>query len=168
MSQLLNDIKAKAKTKNYSPRTAERYAEWAKSFILFHNKRHPREMGKAEIEQYLSYLANECSMSASSRNQCYYALKFMYVLVLGVPFQDVQGLAAKEPKRLPTVLSRDDVRKVLDCVDGDPFNLMARLMYGAGLRLAECQALRFKDIEFSTSIITVRGGKGDKDRTVPS
>jgi integron integrase len=167
MSQLLSDIKAKANTKNYSPRTAERYAEWAKSFILFHNKRHPREMGKAEIEQYLSYLANKCNLSASSRNQCYYALKFMYIHVLGVPFEDVQGLAAKESKRLPTVLSREDVRKVLDCVDGDPFNLMARLMYGAGLRLAECQALRFKDIEFSTGIITVRGGKGDKDRTVP-
>lgn len=167
MSQLLNDIKAKAKTKEYSPRTAERYAEWAKSFILYHNKRHPREMGKAEIEQYLSYLANKCNLSASSRNQCYYALKFMYVHVLGVSFEEIQGLAAKESKRLPTVLSREDIRKVLDCVDGDPFNLMARLMYGAGLRLAECQALRFKDIEFSTGIITVRGGKGDKDRTVP-
>jgi len=167
MSQLLDEIKQKVKTKNYSSRTAERYAEWAKSYILFHDKRHPLEMGKAEIEQYLSYLANKCNLSAPSRNQCYYALKFMYVHVLGVPFEDVQGLAAKESKRLPTVLSREDIRKVLDCVDGDPFNLMARLMYGAGLRLAECQALRFKDIEFSTYIITVRGGKGDKDRTVP-
>lgn len=167
MSQLLNSIKQTAKTKNYSPRTAEKYAEWARNFILFHNKRHPREMGRFEIEKYLSYLANTCNLSASSRNQCYYALKFMYVHVLGFSFEDVQGLAAKESKRLPTVLSRDDVRKVLDCITGDPFNLMARLMYGAGLRLAECQALRFKDIEFSTSIITVRGGKGDKDRTVP-
>ncbi len=167
MSQLLDSIKETVRRKNYSPRTAETYVEWALSFILFNNKKHPREMGKVEIEAYLSYLANTRHLSASSRNQCYYALKFMYVEVLGIQVDDIQGLAAKESKRLPVVLSREDVSKVLNCIEVEPFNLMARLLYGAGLRLQECQCLRFKDIEFSTSIIVVRGGKGDKDRTVP-
>lgn len=167
MSQLLNSIREKAAVKHYSRRTADTYVKWVYRFVMFNRKRHPREMGKVEIDQYLSYLANQAKVSASTQNQCYYALQFLYKEVLGVQIDGIQGLAAKESKRLPTVLSRDDVRKVLDCVDGDPFNLMARLMYGAGLRLAECQALRFKDIEFSTNIITVRGGKGDKDRTVP-
>ena len=166
MSQLLDEIKQKVKTKNYSSRTAERYAEWAKSYILFHNKRHPLEMGKAEIEQYLSYLANKCNLSASSRNQCYYALKFMYINVLGVPFEDMHGLAAKESKRLPTVLNREDTAKVLNLVDNEPFNLMARTLYGCGLRLKECQNLRIKDIDFGLMTVTVRAGKGDKDRTV--
>lgn len=167
MSQLLDAIREKAAVKHYSRKTAETYVNWAYRFIVYHKKRHPREMGKAEIEQYVSYLANTAKVAASTQNQCYYALQFLYREVLNIQIDDVQGLRAKEPKRLPTVLSRDDVCKVLDCISSDPFNLMARLMYGAGLRLAECQALRFKDIEFSTGIITVRGGKGDKDRTVP-
>jgi len=165
--KLLEQLDDKIRMKNYSSKTVETYVMWARRYILFHNKRHPKEMGKNEIEAYLSYLANSCKVSASTRNQCHYAIKFMYEEVLGIKIEGVQGLAAKESKRLPTVLSRDDVRKVLDCVEGEMFNLMARLMYGAGLRLAECQSLRFKDIEFSTYIITVRGGKGDKDRTVP-
>ncbi len=167
MSQLLNSIREKAATKHYSLKTADTYVMWARRYILFHNKRHPQEMGKAEIEAYLSYLANSSKVSASTQNQCFHALQFLYREVLGISLVAVEGLRAKETKRLPTVLSREDVRRVLDCVDGDPFNLMARLLYGAGLRLKECQALRFKDLEFSTSIITVRGGKGDKDRTVP-
>lgn len=167
MSQLLNSIREKVRNKGYSSKTGETYAKWARDFIIFHKKRHPSEMGKAEIESYLSYLANTCRLSAASRNQCYHALKFMYIHVLGVKLENVDGLAAKEAKRLPTVLNREDVRRLLDEVQGEQINLMARLMYGAGLRLAECQALRFKDIEFSTCIITVRGGKGDKDRTVP-
>lgn len=167
MSQLLDSIREKIRTKHYSRKTSDTYVMWARRFILFHNKRHPREMGKAEIEAYLSYLANTCTVSASTQNQCFHALRFMYREVLGMPLDVVEGLRAKESKRLPTVLSREDVSRVLACVEGDPFNLMARLLYGAGLRLKECQALRFKDVEFSSYIITVRGGKGDKDRTVP-
>lgn len=167
MSQLLDEIKQKVRTKNYSPRTAEQYAEWARSFILFHKKRHPREMGKAEIEAYLIYLANTRRLSASSRNQCYHALKFMYVHVLGMQLEAVDGLAAKESKRLPTVLNREETAKVLNLVDNEPFNLMARMLYGCGLRLKECQNLRIKDIDFGLMTVTVRAGKGDKDRTVP-
>ncbi len=167
MSQLLDSIKETVRRKNYSPRTAETYAEWARNFILFHKKRHPREMGKPEIEAYLSYLANTRHLSASSRNQCHYALKFMYSEVLGIQIDDIQGLAAKESKRLPTVLNREDTAKVLNLVDSDPFNLMARMLYGCGLRLKECQNLRVKDIDFGLMTVTVRAGKGDKDRTVP-
>ena len=167
MSKLLDAIKQKVRTKNYSPRTAETYATWAYRFIVFNKKRHPNEMGKAEIEAYLSYLANACSLSASSRNQCYHALKFMYVHVLGIPFDDIQGLAAKESKRLPTVLNREDTAKVLNLVDHEPFNLMARMLYGCGLRLKECQNLRIKDIDFGLMTVTIRAGKGDKDRSVP-
>lgn len=165
--KLLEQLADKICMKNYSRKTAGAYVQWAKRYILFHHKRHPREMGKAEIESYLSYLANACHVSASTRNQCFYALNFLYREVLGISIDGVEGLAAKESKRLPTVLNREDTRKVLDQVSGEPFNLMARLLYGTGLRLKECQELRFKDLEFSTSIITVRGGKGDKDRTVP-
>lgn len=167
MSQLLDSIRQTVRRKNYSPRTAETYAKWAHRFILFYGKRHPREMGKAEIEAYLSHLANKCSLSASSRNQCHYALKFMYSEVLGIQIEDIQGLAAKESKRLPTVLNREDTAKVLNLVDDEPFNLMARLLYGCGLRLKECQNLRIKDIDFGLMIVTVRAGKGDRDRTVP-
>lgn len=167
MSQLLDSIKQTARRKNYSPRTAETYAEWALKFILFNNKKHPREMGKAEIESYLSYLANTRHLSASSRNQCHYALKFMYGEVLGIQIENIQGLAAKESKRLPTVLNREDTAKVLNLVDNDPYNLMARMLYGCGLRLKECQNLRVKDIDFGLMTVTVRAGKSDKDRTVP-
>lgn len=167
MSQLLDRIREKAAAKHYSRKTARTYATWAHRFILFNKKQHPREMGKVEIDAYLSYLANTAKVAASTQNQCFYALQFMYREVLGVEISGLQNSIAKESRRLPVVLSREDVAKVLDCIEVEPFGLMARLIYGAGLRLAECQALRFKDIEFSTHIITVRGGKGDKDRTVP-
>ena len=167
MSQLLDSIREKARTKHYSNRTADTYMKWARRYILFHGKRHPREMGKAEIDKYITFLANVANVAASTQNQCYYALQFMYREVLGIEIEGAPSLIAKEPKRLPVVLSREDVSKVLNCIEIEPFNLMARLLYGAGLRLQECQSLRFKDIEFSTSIIVVRGGKGDKDRTVP-
>lgn len=167
MSQLLESIKHKVRQKNYSQRTAERYADWARDFIIFNKKKHPREMGKLEIEAYLSYLANVRHLSASSRNQCYYALKFMYKEVLGVEIEQIQGLAAKESKRLPNVLNREDTAKVLSLVEDEPFSIMAQMLYGCGLRLKECQNLRVKDIDFGLMTVTVRAGKGDKDRTVP-
>lgn len=167
MSQLLDTIRQTVRRKNYSPQTAETYVKWAYQFILFNKKRHPSEMGKPEIETYLSYLANTCHLSASSRNQCHYALKFMYNEVLGIQIDGLQGLAAKESKRLPTVLNREDTAKVLNLVDNEPFNLMARMLYGCGLRLKECQNLHIKDIDFGLMTVTVRAGKGDKDRTVP-
>jgi integron integrase len=124
-------------------------------------------MGLTEIKAFLSYLANERHVAGSTQNQAYYAIRFLYAEVLGIKLDDIENLAAKAPKHLPIVLSREETAKVLDHVEGEPFSLMAHLLYGAGLRLKECQQLRFKDVEFSSGIIVVRGGKGDKDRTVP-
>ena len=165
--KLLEQLAEKIRMKHYSHKTLTAYVTWCRRFILFHHKRHPREMGKPEIEAYLSYLANQAHVAASTQNQCFHALRFLYSEVLSLNFQDVQGLRAKEAKRLPTVLNREDTRKVLNQVEGDPFYLMAQLLYGAGLRLSECQELRIKDIDYGLMTITIRAGKGDKDRTVP-
>jgi len=165
--KLLEQLADKLRMKHYSKKTIAAYVTWARRYILFHGKRHPREMGRLEIEKYLSYLANTCKVAGSTQNQCLWALQFLYREVLDMKIENIEALQAKESKRLPTVLNREDTFHVLDCVEGDPFNLMARLLYGAGLRLSECQQLRIKDIEFSNYTILVRGGKGDKDRTVP-
>ena len=165
--KLLEQLIDQIRMKHYSRKTGEAYGNWCKQFILFHNKRHPREMGVKEIEAFLNYLANVRKVSASTQNQALYAIEFLYREVLGIQIARVDSLRAKESKRLPIVLNREDTRRVLDEISSEPFALMARLLYGAGLRLKECQQLRFKDIDFSVGIITVRGGKGDKDRTVP-
>ena len=165
--KLLEMLAEKIRAKHYSRKTEDAYVNWAKRYILFHNKRHPREMGEKEVEAFINHLANVGHVSASTQNQCLEALKFLYRELLGLPVENFNRLRAKQGKYLPTVLNREDVRKVLDAVDGQMFNLMARLLYGAGLRLRECQQLRFKDIDFASCIITVRGGKGQKDRTVP-
>lgn len=165
--KLLDQLADKIRMKHYSHKTEYAYVEWSRRYILFHNKRHPREMGAKEIEAYLNHLANVRHISASTQNQCLHALLFLYREVLGIQIENINTMRAKEGKRLPTVLNREDTKRVLDCVDGEMFNLMARLLYGAGLRLKECQQLRIKDMEFTNGIITIRGGKGDKDRTVP-
>lgn len=165
--KLLDQLADKLRMKNYSQKTITAYVTWAKRFILFHDKRHPREMGKAEIEAYLSYLANKANVAPSTQNQCFHALSFLYCEILEMGFENIQGLRAKEAKRLPTVLNRNDTAKVLNHVEGDPFHLMAQLLYGAGMRLSECQQLRIKDVDYGLGTITIRAGKGDKDRTVP-
>ena len=165
--KLLEQIAEKIRMKHYSPKTESAYVEWARRYILFHKKRHPREMGKHEIEMYLNHLANVRRVSASTQNQCLQALLFMYREVLAMDIANIDSIRAKEGKHLPTVLNREDTKRVLSCVDGEMFNVMAQLLYGAGLRLKECQQLRIKDIDFGGGIIVVRGGKGNKDRTVP-
>jgi integron integrase len=164
---LLDDVRARLRMKHYSRKTEEAYVNWITRYILFHGKRHPKEMGAAEIEKYLTYIAVNGRISASTQNQAFYAILFLYHEVLGIEITKIHALRAKESKRLPTILSPEDTARVLDQVQGDPFNLMARLLYGTGLRLAECQHLRIKDLDFGQFIIVVRGGKGDKDRTVP-
>jgi integron integrase len=165
--KLLEQMADNIRIRHYSRKTLTAYVTWCRRFILFHNKRHPREMGKAEIEAYLNYLANTAKVSASTQNQCLHAILFLYREVLEMDIQGVEAMRAKEGKRLPTVLNREDTARVLNHVDKEPFNLMARLLYGCGLRLAECQNLRIKDIDFGLMTVTVRAGKGDKDRTVP-
>ena len=165
--KLLDQLRERIVSKHYSRKTAVAYVQWSRRYILFHNKRHPAEMGKPELQAYMDYLANTAPVAASTQNQAMHAILFLYREILGMEIHGIESMRAKEPKRLPTVLSREDTAKVLNEVDGDPFNLMARLLYGCGLRLQECQGLRIKDIDFGLMTVTVRGGKGDKDRTVP-
>jgi len=165
--KLLDQLAERIQTRHYSRKTQTAYVQWCRRYILYHNKRHPAEMGKPEIQHYMDYLANQAQVAASTQNQALHAILFLYREILGVDIQGVQTLRAKEAKRLPTVLNREDTARVLDCVDGDPFNLMAHMLYGCGLRLNECLQLRVKDIDFGLMTVTVRAGKGDKDRTVP-
>ena len=164
--RLLDQLRAKARLLHYSLRTEEAYADWVKRFILFHGKRHPREMGAAEIEAFLGHLAVEKQVAASTQNQAFSAILFLYQKVLEIDLPRVDALRAKRPERLPVVLSVDEVRAVLDRIDGVE-RLQAELLYGAGLRLLECCRLRVKDIDFDRRQLTVRDGKGEKDRMAP-
>src|SRR5882672_5711919 len=162
--KLLDQVREAIRTRHYSLRTEKVYAHWVKRFILFHNKRHPREMGEAEVGQFLSFLATELHISASTQNQALNALLFLYREVLETPIGYINGVVrAKRPKRLPVVLSRQEVKAILEFLEGTEW-IMAMLLYGAGLRLMECLRLRVKDIDIASNQITVRGGKGDKDR----
>ena len=152
------------RARHYSPRTERAYLGWIRRFILFHSKRHPNDMGEAEIGAYLSSLASEAKVSASTQNQALAALLFLYVQVLGRELAWLGDIVhAKRPKRIPVVLGREEVRAVLARLDGMPW-LVATLLYGGGLRLLEALRLRVKDIDLERREITVRRGKGQKDR----
>ncbi len=149
---------------NYSIRTEDAYHDWIKRFILFHNKRHPLEMGSAEINRFLTHLAVEGHVSASTQNQAFSALLFLYQKVLEVEPGRIQGvIRAKRRDRLPIVLSREEVRRVLSEL-ALLYRLIALLRYGSGLRVLEALRLRVKDIEWDLNQIVVRKGKGNKDR----
>jgi integron integrase len=147
-----------------SLRTEEAYLGWAKRFILFHQKRHPADMGAEEIRDFLTYLALQKQVAASTQNGALNALVFLYRQVLKQPLPELGAIErAKRPGRIPTVLTAEEVKAVLAQLSGLPW-LMASLLYGAGLRLMECLRLRVKDIDFAYSQITVRDGKGEQDR----
>jgi integron integrase len=138
---------------------------WVRRFVQFHGRRHPRAMGEAEIASFLTHLAVDERVSASTQNQAGSALMFLYRYVLRQPLAWPEGvIRAQRPKRLPEVLTRAEVQRVLDAMAGEAW-LMAALLYGSGLRLLECAALRVKDVDVATRTLVVRGGKGDKDRT---
>lgn len=162
--RLLDRVRSTLRTRHYSRRTEEAYVAWIRRYIIFHGKRHPAEMGAPEITGFLSWLAVDGHVAASTQNQALSALLFLYqeVLDLEVPWlNDI--VRAKRPQRLPVVLTREEVRAVLQQLDGTP-RLMAYLLYGAGLRVLECCRLRVQDVDFASNQIVVRGGKGDKDR----
>jgi integron integrase len=162
--KLLDRVRQSIRTRHYSYRTEKAYVHWIKRFIFFHNKRHPSDMAEAEIAQFLSALASESHVSASTQNQALNALLFLYREVLNKDIGYVNGVVrAKRPHRLPVVLTRQEVRSILGVLNGSDW-LMALLLYGAGLRLMECLRLRVKDIDFTSNQIVVRAGKGDKDR----
>ncbi len=165
MSKLLDQVRAEIRTLHYSIRTEAAYVLWTKQFILFHGKKHPLEMGEAEVKEFLTYLAVERNVAASTQNQALSALLFLYKVVLERPLEWVgDAVRAKRPERLPVVFTREEVRAVLARLPGERA-LMAGLLYGSGLRLMECLRLRVKDVDFGQNHILVRDGKGQKDRT---
>ena len=162
--KLLDEVRARIRRLNYSIRTEDTYVDWVRRFVLFHGKRHPREMGATEIEAFLTHLAVVGKVSASTQNQAKSALLFLYREVLGIDLPWLGKVAsARQGKRLPVVLTVAEVQALLARVSGTT-GLMLRLLYGSGLRLMECVRLRVKDVDFGQMQILVRDGKGDKDR----
>jgi integron integrase len=162
--KLLDEIRTLLRFKHYSLRTEEAYLGWIKRFILFHRKRHPREMGAEEVTAFLSHLASHGHVAAATQNQALAALLFLYkeVLAIDLPWlTDIER--ARKPKRLPVVLSRDEVDRLMSRLEGT-HALMARMIYGTGMRLMECLRLRIKDVDFDHREIVIREGKGGKDR----
>lgn len=161
--KLLDQVRDALHLKHYSIRTENSYVDWIRRYILFHGKRHPNEMGAPEVETFLTHLAVNENVAASTQNQALSALLFLYRGVLKKDLGPIDALRAKKPKRLPTVLTKEEVRRVLDHLSGT-HQLMAKLLYGSGLRLMECVRLRVKDLDFAQRAIIVRDGKGAEDR----
>jgi integron integrase len=168
--KLLEKVRETARLKHLSIRTEEAYLQWIKRYILFHHKRHPMELGENEIRSFLTYLACDKYVSSSTQNQALNAIIFLYSQVLQKPLGSFGVVPrAQRSARLPVVFSRTEVHMILDLLQGTP-KLVAKLLYGSGLRLLEALRLRVQDIDFDNNYITVRQGKGDKDRrtTLPA
>lgn len=162
--KLLDQVRQAIRARHYSCRTEDAYVGWIKRFIFFHNKRHPLEMAEPEVNQFLTHLTVHAHVAASTQNQALAALLFLYDKVLNQPLGQIEGVVrAHRPRRLPVVLTQQEVRAVLDELDGTP-RLVDALLYGSGLRLLECLRLRVKDVDFYRNEILVHDGKGFKDR----
>lgn len=165
--RLLDQVRAWLRLRHYSLRTEQAYIGWIRRFILANGKRHPRDMGSAEAEAFLTALATDGKVAPGTQNQALSSLLFLYREVLGVDLPWMETMVrAKRPRRVPVVLSRDEVVRLLARLDGQ-YALMASLLYGAGMRLMEAIRLRVKDVDFARNEICVRDGKGGKDRRVP-
>jgi integron integrase len=164
VSRLLDRVREAIRTRHYSICTEEAYVRWIREYILFSGKRHPEELGAKEVSAFISHLAVGRDVAASTQTQALSALLFLYREVLARPIEWVDDIErAKRPRRLPVVFTREEVRAVLGHLRAEAW-LMASLLYGSGLRLMECVRLRVKDVDFSRLQITVREGKGNKDR----
>ena len=161
--KLLDQVRDALRLKHYAYRTEQAYVAWIKRYILFYDKRHPAEMGTAEVEAFLTHLAVKEHVAASTQNQALSALLFLYREVLHQELGPVDALRAKRPKRLPTVLTKDETLRLIGCLSGT-HQLMAKLIYGSGIRLMECLRLRVKDLDFEQRALIVRNGKGAQDR----
>ena len=162
--RLLDQVRDAIRTKHYSIRTEEAYVNWVRRFILFHGKRHPKDMGGPEIEAFLTHLAVEGHVSASTQNQALSALLFLYRTVLHQELDyPIDSVRAKPSQHLPAVLTKDEARQVIAQLSGI-YQLQAKLLYGSGLRLLECLRLRVKDLDFERRAIIVRDTKGNEDR----
>jgi integron integrase len=162
--KLLDQLREALRSRHYSRRTEQTYCHWVKRYIFFHNVRHPAEMAEPEINQFLTHLAVKENVSASTQNQALSSLLFLYRYVLDREIGKLgEVIRARKASRVPVVLTREEVKAVLNHLTGDKW-LMASLMYGSGLRLMECLRLRIQDMDFGRSEITIRDGKGGKDR----
>ncbi|TDI33396.1 MAG: integron integrase [Acidobacteria bacterium] len=161
--RLLDSVREAIRARHYSRRTEKAYLGWVRRFVFFHQKRHPKSMGRVEISSFLSHLATVRKVSASTQNQALSALLFLYRHVLGIQLDWVKIVRAKRPFRLPVVLSRAEVHILLDAMSGTAW-LVASVLYGSGVRLTEGLCLRVKDLDFAQRVVTVRDGKGQKDR----
>lgn len=162
--KLLDQVRDAIRVRHYSLRTERSYVAWVRRYILFHGKRHPAQMGGAEVTAFLSALAVEGGVAAATQHQALSAVLFLYREVLGVDLPWMNEIVrAKKPARVPTVLSQAEVGRLLAQLEGTP-GLMARVLYGTGMRLMECVRLRVKDVDFDRLEIRVRDGKGGKDR----
>lgn len=166
-TKLIDQVKNAIRVKHYSIRTEEAYVAWIKDYIYFHNKKHPKDLTEKHISQYLTYLAIKRNVAASTQNQAMSAILFLYKEVL---IHDILKLPktvyAQKPEKLPVVFTVDEVKRIFTLID-EKYKLMASLLYGSGLRLMECIRLRIKDIDFKYKQLTVRSGKGNKDRITP-
>lgn len=161
--KLLDQLRDCLRVQHYSGRTEQAYVEWTRRYILFHQKRHPKDMGAPEVKAFLTHLALERQVAASTQNQALSALLFLYREVLNQPLTNIDVVRAKQPSHLPTVLTKSEAARVLAAMTGTS-QLMAKLLYGSGLRAMECLRLRVKDLDFDQHQIFVRDGKGEKDR----
>jgi integron integrase len=160
-------VRQRARERRYSERTIQSYVYWIRRFVLYHGRRHPKDLGPSDVRAFLSMLTTEQQLSSSSHNQALAALTFLYVQVLRSPFERIPGIApAMRARGEPVVLSSDEVGRILRHLD-QPHRLCVLLMYGGGLRLTECLTLRVKDVDPERREIVVRAGKGGKDRRVP-
>ena len=162
--KLLDKVHVELRTRHYSIRTEEVYVNWIKRFIFFNNKRHPKEMGEAEIKQFVNYLADKKQVSGSTQNQALNAILFLYKEILKKEIGWISEIKyAQRKKHLPVVLSKHEINTILNNLDGNSA-LVGNLLYGSGMRLMECLRLRLKDLDFENHTITIRDGKGEKDR----
>jgi site-specific recombinase XerD len=162
--KLLDRVRSLLRVKHYSIRTEQAYVDWTRRFILFHKKTHPEQMGEKQIVEFLTHLVRDRHVAASTQNQAFSALLFLYQQVPERKLEFIDGVErVRLPQRLPVVFTRTEARAVLAHLKGD-YRLMADLLYGSGLRLLECVRLRVKGIDFGYGQIVVRDGKGMKDR----
>ena len=161
--KLLDRLRHALRARHYAIRTEDAYHDWCRRFILFHGVRHPKDMGEPEVNAFLTDLAVTRNVAASTQTQALCALVFLYEQVIGRPLDQLALVRARRPVRLPVVLTRDEARRVLAELSG-VHRIIAQLLYGSGLRILEALRLRVKDIDFARNELTVREGKGDKDR----
>ncbi len=163
--KLLDNMRSEIRFRHYSIRTEKAYIDWVKRFIIYHNTKHPKDMGVSEIKIFLNWLAKEQNVAASTQNQALCAILFLYRFVIKREVEWVEGVKwAKKPKKLPVVFSKAEIQNIMPHLS-DPHWTIANLMYGSGLRLNECISLRIQDIDFDFKQIIVRNAKGAKDRT---